>query len=720
MDDIVVLSDVPGQNHSLKPFIQLDDSHFIKAIEFYLKFIRIYIDVQFFPKSEYLKKQGFLIEYKKGTIFSYQLKIDKDILDFSTCEHRIINMLNQGVPIDNLKLMFNKIYSLANYISELSNDQIIRKPNHKLILQFNHVNLEWGNFLEDSIDSDFHDYSNFDFVKYSTHIKTILEDRLGIQEFTNANENMNGHNYHNLHSEISTSETISYPIKTEAFIDFVRKIFELQLNPDIDYPLADSLGISEIRNTQFEYAFSRSHNFLDLVTFKQNISSLVKGSKSLKGPKALLRPLFETTIAINELFSKHIQYTTWDRTITLYIDYVKGSIIYFPGDSIYPEEFECLSSNDLAVRASNIHEFLKSVLFPEKIKKIKSSINAVPRDETKSNPSVLIKEVKPVVSNHPSDLSKDFLISEYINFIQDVEGYLKFAKTKLFEFPDPLDSQSRQDLELSADFKQEFYVKSSSPALVPSNFITKTREIKYRELLPKNELFPILENIYNKVNVILESCPSILSSYQFIIYFILPSTRNKVGVKFNPDDYNYNLDTYLSDIHLKGFCQEIAHFLKTEIFITLQPVLMDSIPIVGSDSGIPNILSPEIESERVTNEQFIFDTLDPLTIAKYPSGKHKKIVYCIDHSFRDYLKACFLALLNSSEIPGNTVMFQINLNEPFYDAILSIMEKFKFRTKLVIEIILVSQNLNCDNLKIGPPRNVRNQITCARNRSKKE
>ena len=507
---------------SILPFIKLDDAQFIKATESFLKFINFHIDLQFYPDSAFLKNNFISFECRKGTIFSYFLKIDSDILNYEIFENRITNMLLKGVPKENLKSLISETYSLATNISKLPDEKIILSPNKKHYIQFNHVVPEWGYINKESIDSDVQNYSNFDLVRYSIFIKKILEDKLGMKDFTIANNTISHQINQQEHLEISVSKAKLYLIKIEAFLESVKYAFELQLNPDMDYILAERLGIYAFRNTCFEFIFSPLANFLDFEIFKKHFAIYINDFESLEVPKAFLKQIFRTTSEIDILYSNRIENTTWDKTVTLYVKNIKESISMEPGTPFYPEDFICYSNREIAVNALKMHKYLKSKLFPVE--------------------------------------SKD------IN-------------------------------------------------------------------LPENT-------------------PSLSES---------PPTSSLLNVEFNQNT-----------------------------------------------------------SEQTNSKKEIDDILNPLTIEQFTIGKNKKIIYCIDNSFKNYLKDCFLALLEESEIPVNKNEFKIQSNVPFYNAILSLINKFNFKTESVIRIILNSRNIDCDNLKFAPARSVRNEITAARKRREKE
>jgi hypothetical protein len=181
----------------------------------------------------------------------------------------------------------------------------------------------------------------------------------------------------------------------------------------------------------------------------------------------------------------------------------------------------------------------------------------------------------------------------------------------------------------------------------------------------------------------------------------------------NYELYNYSLKIYEYMLS-KGFTP-LATTISSE---KTNPLIEDG-HSVPKQAETEEVITLSDESETNNDpKQFISDCLDPLTKENYLKGKNKKAVFCINSSFKNHLIGCFLALHLKNDLPKFSTKYDINLNIPFYDAILLIMEKFDIKTKHVIYIITESLFRDNDDLRKGAPRTVRNELTNARKRKK--
>lgn len=180
----------------------------------------------------------------------------------------------------------------------------------------------------------------------------------------------------------------------------------------------------------------------------------------------------------------------------------------------------------------------------------------------------------------------------------------------------------------------------------------------------------------------------------------------------NYEVYNYALKIY-EYMLLKGFTP-LATTISSE---KTNPLIEDG-HSVPKQSETEEIIHISDESETNFDPvQFISDILEPLTKENFTVGKNKKLVYCIDSSFKTHLTSCFLALIKDTERPKYHPQFKIrSQNAPFYDAIILIKEKFQFKTMDVIIIIADSFNKDFDDLSKGAPNTIRNEISYAKTR----
>jgi hypothetical protein len=176
--------------------------------------------------------------------------------------------------------------------------------------------------------------------------------------------------------------------------------------------------------------------------------------------------------------------------------------------------------------------------------------------------------------------------------------------------------------------------------------------------------------------------------------------------------YHYSLKIYEYMLS-KGFTP-----LATTISSEKTNPLIEDVHSVPKQTETEEIINISDESEtNVDPEQFISDILEPLTKENFTVGKNKKLVYCIDSSFKTHLTSCFLALIEDTERPKYHPQFKIrSKNAPFYDAIILIMEQFQFKPKDVIIIIADAFNKDFDDLSKGAPDSIRTEISYARTR----
>ena len=684
-------------NHqSILPYKELDNSRFIKATEFFLKSITIWIHTQFFPDSEFLKKYGRFYPFEEGTVLSFFLRIDTDILDFVLFERRIMDMLLFGASKENLSSILNEAYSFANAISKLSDDKISLTATDGFFMEFNHVDLSWHILNTKPINSDFHHYYNFDFVRYSIGIKNILENKLGLKE--NKNELMNGQMNQHLYTVNIKSETKSYLIKTEAFLAFMIKYFELQLNPDTDFRVAYSLGAYQTYNTEFEYVYSSLDDFLDLETFKSNVISIISDSKSPKAAKSILKPLFKSINAITEVYSQRMQYTTWDKKLTLHIEYKKGNITCDVGDPFYPDDFICKSNIEVAEDILFMRDYLKTALFPDKQIKEEKKENSKPIES--------IQSATPVINIKPKSAHVMEQVYDYLDFIQDIDGFLAFIVGKFSLYPDtPEQLEFLKNSPNPPEWRDpEFLVKSTTPALVPSTFITKTRQIRFGKVLTDAELFPMLAKIHTTVASIFDLCKHPPSDRSFSISLILSGKRNKVGPQIIEDDYDYEHYVYLSEVKLLEFCNDIYYFLQTEIFKehVVETPNSETLKKSIQTKGLTPYINPDDEINQTNQDQNMEDPQQVLSeILKPLNIAIGQAIQCIDYVFIEYLIKNILSILDEEDFESPRIPYDVRDKELFYSAISQIKHLY-FKKKPARLLNLISEAVG---IKVTVARN---------------
>jgi hypothetical protein len=644
-------------------FVDLDDESFIKVVEWVFKFIEELFQAQVNPESnrEFMKILFFPIE--KGIVYSYSWEIDNDILDPKVFRARISKMLlSKDVDNEGLKILLNQCYKYAKNISEIFDHQFTEKMlfgNHLLSIQFNHIKRELGFLGTVPPSSHYTQYSNFDLARISAIIVDFLEIKLGMsgQDFSRILPDPEKDK--SLKTEPLNREITSYFNKIEASLIFIKEIFELQLNPDINFRRASDLGIYENRNTQFKYEFFAPDELLNLELFKATVGALIlNNSVSKAGLKLLLKKHLDTANQITQLFDNHIQVTTWDRTLLLNARYI-GSYVECSVDD-YPNENYELSyyyNNELAAFADQLHSYLKSVLFPDKPTK-----QSKDKRMNFSFPES-VDDAKPITSIHPTPPLIIDPITDYLNFIQDIEEFLAFILCKLSLYPDTPDQlEFLKNSPNHSEWKDpEFLVKTTTPALVPSTFITKTRQIRFGKVLTDAELFPMLEKIHTTVTSIFDLCKHTPSDRSFTISLILPGKRNKVGPQVVEDDYDYDHYVYLSEVKLLEFCKQIFHFLKTEIFENRHQ--KESIMSVKVKLGVETesaLLDNPVEEDSFELNKYLEEQLSPLSISENTD------LPCIDGAFKTYLVSAIQLLSEENKLLQCKSKYPVRCKKAFY------------------------------------------------------
>lgn len=572
-------------------FVDLDDEAFIKVVEWVFSFIEELFQAQVNPEAnrEFIKRIFFPIE--KGIVYSYFWEIDNDILEPKVFRTRISKMLlNKEVDNEGLKILLKQCYKYAKTVSDLFDNHFTEKMlfgNHNLVIQFNHIDRMLGYVGTEPPSPNYKHYSNFDLARISAIVANFLEDKLGMSDKEFSIDLTDTFKAEPINREIT-----SYFNKIESFLIFIKEIFELQLNPDSNYRRAADLFIVENRNAQFEFNISQCAQLYDLELFKNTIGEMmIKNPDSKKGLKTILRNHYEVADQIFQLYNHKIDVTTWDRIEHINVKCFGSKVVCeYEAHPAYDEENVEKTNRDFAIFAEQMFTYLKRILFRDKSKKatVSQPEKIIGNDEElKSHPITANTEVS-VKSNNE-------IIDEFLILVKDNETYLDFIHFKLYTYEN---LEKYNDLVGGSVILPEGYneiheIKAASIVLDLDFFIAKTREIKSKGIISESTFYPMMQSLHDKSFKILNSNPQPEYHEMFKLIFIRPERRNKIGIRFNKDDYDYDNITISNDNFILEFCKKLNDFLGKEILNLQPPAPENTVPISLTNIWIGSIVQYE-------------------------------------------------------------------------------------------------------------------------------
>ena len=323
-------------------------------------------------------------------------------------------------------------------------------------------------------------------------------------------------------------------------------------------------------------------------------------------------------------------------------------------------------------------------------------------NSTRNKQSENKKTIIPIVRSQ-LDIYKPF------EYKQVVENLLNFI---MFRFKSQVsiiqDHKDRENCNTEIRIIENQYLIDIHPDMLEFNYFKQRFSEMYASIEYKKEA---LQNLFNNTY---QQARNIYQYYRENIHNVHFDKKETICLRYDQFEGTITFDVQSpSSILYTNNC--LATFCQN-IYTTIHAALYNNENELFKVNHYD--ISTNNKQQIIDIESFLKTTLEPLTKQEYQKGKDKKLVFCIDNSFKNHLIGCFLALNKKEDLPICTSKYDIKTNIPFYDAIITIQDKLNIQTKDLITIITESLYKDNDDLKRGFPRTVRNELSNARRRIK--